>query len=456
MSKRGLLAVPAIAVLAGGAWAGTTLYSGSESRSAYDQMLDGLSDQLGLTFVNESYTAGFMASSAVTQIRLSDAPDAKVVARLRHNIEHSPTPGENGISAARVHTRLMVEEFEPDVRGFITDLFNGAHPLVLDSNVALGGSMTHTLTLAPIDHELDSETRITSEMGVWNIDVRDGEHISGQGNWGGAKLQSPDMIISFAASSDVFDYQRVAAAVYRGSYDFLLPEVVISQPMLGMSVAMRDVSVGLSSDVEDGLMSGKYRIAIDDVDAPIALDAVALETTIGGIDISEIERLRSAGNTMTLAAVSGGDPEKAEELAAQYYESVLDLIDPGAYIGYQLELANAGGQSTADATMTFEGDGSTSGTASLTEPEATLGDLLAMLKVDINVDAPADVLALTPAGMFLDPAVVAPWLVVDQNGNVSGSIVLDDLVLSANGEQLPVSLMLGEYLQMSLQELQSL
>jgi len=66
--KKLLLAVPVIAGVAGASWAGTTFYSGNESRAAYERVIADLNDTLGLAMVTNEYVPGFLSSEATTAV----------------------------------------------------------------------------------------------------------------------------------------------------------------------------------------------------------------------------------------------------------------------------------------------------------------------------------------------------------------------------------------------------
>lgn len=109
------------------------------------------------------------------------------------------------------------------------------------------------------------------------------------------------------------------------------------------------------------------------------------------------------------------------------------MIQTGSNIGYALNLGNAGGNAEAAVKATLKGDGSQSGRDLLVSPNATLGDLISAMKLEFSLDAPDEALALTPAAMFLDPAMLAPWVLSDGRG-LTGNLVLEDLVIDANGQ----------------------
>jgi len=54
------------------------------------------------------------------------------------------------------------------------------------------------------------------------------------------------------------------------------------------------------------------------------------------------------------------------------------------------------------------------------------------MKFEASLTAPDEALALTPAAMFLDPAMLAPWIVADGRG-LTSNILVDDMIANING-----------------------
>lgn len=85
--KKLLLALP---LIAGTSWAGTSYYAGSSTKDAYSDLLVQLNEFKPFTLVNEQYSAGIATSTAITVVKASSAPDAEILFRLHHDINHSP------------------------------------------------------------------------------------------------------------------------------------------------------------------------------------------------------------------------------------------------------------------------------------------------------------------------------------------------------------------------------
>ena len=447
MKKKLLLALPVVASVAGASWAGSTYYSSSESRSAYERILSDLTESTVLSFVTTSYTEGFMESEAITEIRASSEPDASVIARLRHNIEHSPegTSTKSGISAARVLTTFITEDIEDEAFQELLGGFGSEAPVIMRSSIGFNGIVSNELVVAAYNSDISDDMTLSSDGAVWNFDVDENGSMAGSGSWSGLKLTGPEVNITVSPSVDSFNYTRHAPAVYSGGYEFKLSEVIINSPMSGINFGARDLGISSSADVEGGLLSSDYTFWVNDIDAPIALDSAKITGRAGGIDISTLEDARNIAMKAQLSDVDGLSEDEFNDLALELVSAYGEMIQPGAYLGYEVSLGNAGGKADADITLTFEGDGSPSGYDLLTSPSATMADLLRAVRVDANMDASNDALALTPAGMFLDPAMLSPW-VVDNVDTLSSKIVLDELIIDANGESIALEMMLGDAL----------
>lgn len=204
--KKILLAVPVVAGIAGASWAGTSLYSGNESRAAYEQVVADLDDALGLAVVTTEYRPGFLKSEAFTEVRFNDTPDSPVLARLHHEIEHSPVgTGENaGLSAARILTTVITDDVHDAKLKQVLTGFGDAHPVQLLSRVGFDGTVDNELSIAAYDLTLNDGSTIVSEPATWDFAVDSNHSFNGSGNWGGAVIESPTTIVNVSGMTDTF------------------------------------------------------------------------------------------------------------------------------------------------------------------------------------------------------------------------------------------------------------
>jgi len=425
--KKLLLALPIFIGVAGGSWAGSTIYSGSESRDAYDRVIADLNDSLGLALVNSEYLTGFLKSEATTEVRLTDEPGADVLFRLRHVIAHSPvgTGASPSLSAARIITTVITEDFENDLAAKVLKGFGDEQPMTLLSRVGFDGTVDSEFTIAPFEFDDGSGKEIHSEAVVWNTVIDSEGAQAGSGHWSGAVIKTPVAIVSVSEMNTTFDFTRTSDGLYQGSGQHNVAKVQLNVPHIGLSTGIRDVTMGFL-------------------------------TRFGGLGIEGIKQL----NTMylqLLAADFSDDSAAEKQIIKRYANAIGALIKPGAYYGYDLSLGNEGGTADASITATFKGDDSPSGHDLLTSPNAIKADLLRAVKIEASMNAPDDALALTPAAMFVDPAMLAPWIIADGT-SLKSNILINNLTISFNGDSMSLETMLGDelYAPLSLDEFMSI
>jgi uncharacterized protein YdgA (DUF945 family) len=455
--KKLLLAVPVIAGVAGASWAGSTFYSGNESRAAYERVIADLNDTLGLAMVTTEYVPGFLSSEATTAVLLTDGMGSDALFHLHHVIEHSPLgTGENaGLSAARITTTVITEDIGNELVAEVLQGFGDQKPVVLQSRVGFDGTVDNEFTIAPFEFAYKRGSQVRSQAAVWNIAVDSEGSYVGSGQWGGAVIETPTAIVNVSEMNDSFDYTRHSSGLYNGNYEQTYSEVRVTAPQMGLSAGIRDIAVSLLSDISDDKLSGNFAVAINDIDAPIALDSAQLKARFGGLGVDGFKQLNTVESEM-LAADFDADPAAGEQYVRDYLIALGAWIEAGSYIGYDLSLGNAGGTADASITATFDGDGSPSGHDLLTSANATYADLVRAMKFEASLTAPDEALALTPAAMFLDPAMLAPWIVADGRG-LTSNILVDDMIANINGDPMPLEMMLGDelYAPLKLDEFMS-
>lgn len=443
--KKLLIALPFVATAS---WAGTTLYSGSQTRTAYDDLVSQLDGMSAMKVSTESYTSGFAASSAITAVRASDAVDAPVLFRLRHDISHSPISlGGDGtrVGAARIVTTLVTDDFSDEAKAAL-ERFDGEAPVTLASDVGFDGRVSNALSVAPLAVEEDGSV---FEFGGLRYDFAIGADasVSGSGTFAGARLADADagIDVRVAPGRDRFAYERVRKGVYTGEQEMTFGTVTITNTQAGLSVALDDVTLASSSSLDGERLDSGMTLAVGEIDSPLPLDAMSFGVRVGGIDVDGLERYIDgigeliAADEASLAAMS------PDELFGRIGELYAGLIAPGFSVDYDLSLSNAGGDVVANAGLVFEGDGSASGYDAMT----TVGELVRALKLSATLEADADAIALTPAAMFLAGDQLAPWIVSDGTGYRS-ELGLDDLIVDVNGNPMSLELMAGGMLEMPL------
>ena len=446
--KKRFLAVPLAVGVAGASWAGGTLYGGAEARAAYDRLLADVGDASGLTLVPQSYEAGFLHSEAVTELRAGAGDDAPTLVRFRHVIDHSPV-GNAGLRAARIVTTADTSTLDPEMAAALTAFFDGAPPLVVESVLGLGGDAEHAITLAPWSHE-DERMRVAGGAAQWTVRQSGDGTVSGTGAWPGMTLASlgPDgSEITMGASHDRFEYREASDGLYVGEYAAELGDLRGDVAAAGMTGALSGMRLSSTSEIAGDEYRGEAAFEIGSMELPVALDSLRLHVGFDGFPVAATSEATRAATAFDVAMLSA-DESVMEEALASYLSAVGGMLRPGLSIDYGLELANAGGRATADYAMSWAGPEGRTGLDGL----ETVGDLARAVKVSATIDVDDGALALTPAAMFVDADALAPWVVRDADG-YRADLSIDNLVMDLNGQPMPLEMMAGEALDMSLEGL---
>ena len=440
--KKLLIALPFVATAS---WAGTTLYTGNQTRAAYDDLIAQLDGLNGMQVSTESYTAGFAASRAVTAVRASDAPDSSVLFRLRHEISHSPIGLDDGgarVGAARIVTTLLDDGLSEGTRAVI-ERFAGGVPFVLESDVGFDRRVSNVLAVSPLSLDADG---VVLELGAirYDVDIDPAGRIVGTGDHAGLELAltDDDVTFSVAPGTERFELERVGDGVYTGTGRASFGRIDVASPSSGLSATLDDVTLATDTSLVGERLASGLTFAVGGIASPLPLDSLSFGVRLGGVDVAGMERF--VGGAGELHAL---DPAALapDEVLARFGSLYANLIAPGLSLDYDVAMTNAGGDVTASAGVLFEGDGSASGHDSMT----TVGDLVRALRISATLDADAGALAMTPAGMFLAGDALAPWIV--SNGVTHESaLVVDDLILDVNGNPMSLEMMAGDLLSLPL------
>ena len=270
--KKLLVALPFVATAS---WAGTTLYSGSQTRTAYDELVAQLDRSTTLAVSAESYEAGFTESRAVTRVRLSDSPDAEVLFRLHHEIEHSPVGLADGgarVGAARIVTTLVTDALDDEVRDVLAS-FEGGEPFVLESDVGFGGAVAHAFRVARFERAGGGGGTLRFEGAEYTLEG------DAEGRLAGRRRESARPCWSFptaatriaiAPGTDRFEldwlrggrvHRRAAPGARHGS----------RSPRRAWTIELGGVTLDSSSAKNGERLDGEARFAIGSIESPMPL-----------------------------------------------------------------------------------------------------------------------------------------------------------------------------------------
>ena len=435
-----LLAV--LPLVAGASWAGTTYYSGSQTRDAYDQLLAQLGQISSFAVENESYTSGFMKSSAITTVKTSDKDDAEIVFRLSHEIDHSPIGLNDGaarVSASNILTTLLIDP-DSDVGKTFSELFGDEEPVVLSSSVGFNGKTLNELRTAPINIAGDDGSfTINESLHEFSFDP-DGKLI-GSGELGELAFSSAEGD-NFTASAitHAFDLNWIQTGVFTGSSTVAMDTASLVQSN-GMVIGLNKVTYEQLAKSSNGTIAYDQTIDIADLESPIDLKTLAVSNSISGLKLEAIQQAQELSNKLMLEDADSANDTLLAELGNVYKS----LIGKGASLSYGLGFTNSGGAADAEVSLTFKGDDSANGIDNL----ATVGDLIHALQASLKVDADAAALESTPLAMLLY-SPQASQVLVKENGKYTANITLDEAIVDINGQPLSLALMLQGPMEMPL------
>ena len=435
-----LLAV--LPLVAGASWAGTTYYSGSQTRDAYDQLLAQMGQINSFAVENESYTSGFMKSSAVTIVKTSDKDDAEIMFRLNHEIDHSPIGFNDGaarVSASNILTTLLIDP-DSDVGKKFSELFGDEEPVVLSSSVGFNGKTLNELRTAPINIAGDGGSfNIKESLHEFSFDP-DGKLI-GSGELGELAFSSAEGD-NFTASpiKHAFDLNWIQTGIFTGTSTLALDTASLIQRN-GTVIGLNNVTYEQLATSSNGTIAYDQTIEIADLESPVDLKTVSASNSISGVKLEAYEQAQQLSNKLIVEDADSLDETLLAELGNVYKS----LIGKGASISYGFGFTNSGGAADSKVSLTFKGDDSANGMDNL----ATVGDLIHALQASLTVDADAAALESTPLAMLLY-SPQASQVLVNENGKYTANITLDEAIVDINGQPLSLALMLQGPMEMPL------
>jgi len=440
--KKLLFALP---LVAGASWAGTTMYSGNQTQKGYDDLVAQLDQLSTFAVVSESYNAGFINSTAITKVMSSSSPDAKVLFRLQHAIDHSPIGFDDSgarIGASTIVTTLVTDDMSEEARDFL-GRFDTGEVFVLNSQLGLSGTSSNEFVLNKLLIKEDGD-RLDFQGGNYQFDYDSNGKLTGQGQTGSLNVSTADAVeLVVSASTATYDLDWVSKGVYTGTQEYKIPSITVSQPDAGIDVSLNDVLMDSETRIEDGKIASEASFNVADLKSPLPLNAAKIGFEMDGFALAGLQSyLQMTSSLMTSSIDEDADPTVLMEQLTDAYKK---LFNPGTSLGYSVSLSNDGGDMDGNVKATFIGDGSTSGSDHM----ATLGDLLRAMTGELQFNADAAALEQTPAAMFLnDPSVGA--YVQNDGEKYRSTIKVADLVVDINGEPLSLELMFGDMLAMPL------
>ena len=431
-------------LIAGASWAGTSIYTSNQSQDAYSKLITQLDQMTTLAIESESYAAGFMHSTAITSVKMSSSPDAKVLIRLKHEIDHSPLGQDDSgtrLGGATIRTTLSTDQLDSKTRNVLEGFIDGV-PAELFSTIDFSGGANHLLQVNAYAQNFD-DSKLTFDGGQYEFTYQDDGGLSGNGNLGAVQFTNDDSM-SMRINEIVadFDLQRVGDGFFTGTNNAHIKQLSYEFPMAGITVLIDDIGFKTDARIEGNNASGSYTISAVDIEAPLPVTDVALDVSIDKLSSSGIQNFITLMNEVSATAEADLNPM---QLTGNLVDALGGLIQPGAAMDYRLTVSNAGGDMDGSVNVELSGDGSPNGIATI----ATVRDLLSVITAQVTLDADAEAVNLTPAAMLLTDPKMQTY-VLDDGVKYTSDIRMADLILDINGEPLSLELMLGEMMDMPL------
>ena len=448
--KKLLLSLP---LVAGAAWAGTSYYAGVQAETAYDNLLS----QIGLdpmVFEKESFEKGLSKSQAVTVVRESHSPDAPVVFRLNHEINHAPIQSnDDGLQFASATIRTtFTEDSDSEKFNEFRALFKDDVPVEIITNAGVGGNIDSVVNVGAFEVKIDDDDNMMS-IAKSSIDLKttDGR-TKGEGDLGAITMTDSNGITSTVASSEL-TFDVASGDYWKHGYEFLwsASELTVDSPDLPTPVVASNLSVGTDSVVNSNNLNQTVSIKIGQVDMGDVMPLDVAPVTSGSLDvvISELslDALQSYIDWINQSSIAE-QLELSEELSAELVTQLLSLVTKDIGLKYDLKLGNSGGEAQADYRVKFLGDDSPTGYDNI----VTVSDLLNVLDIDLTVNADKSAIDMTPAAAFMQ-SPEAQMAFIDEGDQYTGKATLDGTTVDVNGNLFPLEDMLGGMLEMPLADL---
>ena len=181
--------IAALLLLAGATWAGTSYYAGVQSETGYEQFLSQATAIKPFAFEKESFEHGLTTSKAVTVVKESSAPDAEILFRLAHEINHSSVQlndNSPSIGTATIRTTLVDGAINSKY-DTIESFFTGDIPIEIITRAGMSGHIASEINVNTLTIPLgESETAIVEETRVTL--TNDTNQIVGDGTLGACLL----------------------------------------------------------------------------------------------------------------------------------------------------------------------------------------------------------------------------------------------------------------------------
>jgi len=267
--------------------------------------------------------------------------------------------------------------------------------------------------------------------------------LQGSGTVGAANLleKLQGLTLAMEPGDADFDLDWAADGIYAGTQSMHLGKITVNQGVPGYETVLTDASLVSTAEVNDERFTNDFIVESKIENVLLPVDDFRFSTKIENLGMNGFSEIMKYTDTIDEQAFID-DPDAEIERMAKAYKQ---LVVPGSALHYGLELGNSEGDAKAFTKVVFQGFDDSSDP----DTKATVGDLLGALTGQLDLNADLSAIAMTPLPMLLGSPGISDWLVNDGE-TISSKITLEKLVINANGNPIPLEMMLGEMLQMPL------
>lgn len=448
-----------LTLFTGASLAGTTYYSGAQTQPAYQRLLQQLNGNSLLAFESQDYDAGFMQSTALTNVKLKDDTESEILFTLKHDISHSPVsmvPESARFGAAKIVTTLSTDELEDEkLKGMLAS-FNTEKPFVLTTDVSMDGTTQSEFKINSFEHvdKNDPDKRINLSEGVINVlTTKDGD-ITGDGTLPNS-LISIDSVHQGEASDTTMKFTMkkldsslgldALGMMYDYNINFNMGQSKITNLVSEqVEVLISDSSFALQQTLSTDSPNASFTMNVANIVSDI-LPTKALYLKTSWADFSLDGIAENEAFFKKLQASDNPDPFDNEELALEFIKIARSTFPPDTNMAIVGRMETTDGDINADIKARFEGNGSADGYTGM----VTIGDLARAFSASVDIDADRAALAGTPVAQMIENPFALMYLTITDE-TVGLNATLNQLELIVNKQTIPLELMAGEMLQQPL------
>jgi len=430
--KKLLLALP---LVAGASWAGTTYYSGAQTEAAYTRLLEQINTNKAFEVKSTEYEAGIMESTAITEVRSTEASGQDIQFSLKHQINHSlvsVAPENPRFGAASIVTTLLVDDNYSDDFKKVLKSFDSGEPFVATTEVAVDGATDSVIKVNAFDHT-ENDTTLKTTASIINLTTAADGNITGdaalenfmfsEGTDKKADLSNLAMIFN---ASKLEGQEKMSPYFYDVDFDLSMDESTIVDD--GTQVALvKGISYVLSQDLSSDEPSVNVNVGVDSLEIEtLPLKSFDTAIALSGFSIKDMMANESFYEQFKTTT-------KPEEilLSEQGIEILRSTFKPDTKIAVKLDAESDDGYSGM----------------------VNVGDLAKSIAGIAVIDIDKSALMNTPLGGMLEHPMAQAYLTVTED-KVTLNANLDKLVLKLNEQIIPLELMAGDMLNMPLEALQ--